>query len=503
MSDELTLLQSLLDSVNEAILLVRKDFIVAACNKQFEYFFGIPASSIIGKDKRKTITDKIMWRTSNPEEFQKKLFWLYDNPEITSHDEVEVVIPKQVKLHRFSGPVFLKNNQLIGRIEVYSDVTETRKIQSELEKKNEHLFLLNAISCSINESVELHQLGNNFVRQATHATGASTGVLYVKKGNDLELCSVTGQVENSIQLPLRLSRSPATLVVWGSVKENIPPPLQNTFTSGYFVCFAAVDSKENINGLCFLIWEHLSLAWFDQQLLEGVGRQLGLGIQNAYLYKEAQRLAVLQERDRIAIEMHDGLGQTLSYLGLGLDSLSRHLKDGTTSDSYQLIKQLRNVVDLTYQDVREAIVGLRVKIAQGDDFFEALENYLEEFERIANIKTNLLLLGNCRPPDPEKQAHVIRIIQESLANVRRHARASAVDVIFNFKPAGLQISVEDDGHGFDKKELSSSKTRSLHQGIKIMNGRALAMGGQLKIKTIKGVGTKVLLYLPKKFDRSS
>lgn len=495
--NSLPLLQALLDSVNEAILLVRKDFIVAACNRQFEHFFGIPASSIIGKDKREAITSEIKWRTSNPEEFQNKLFWLYDNPEISSHDEVQVVIPRQLELHRFSGPVYLKDKQLVGRVEVYYDVTESKNMQSELEKKNEHLFLLNAVSSSINEAVELNRLGNNFIRRATQATGADTGVLYTKRGDQLELCALAGQVENSTQLPLRISYLPAASVTWGSIKESFPvTPLQDTFTSGYFVCFTAADTKGNINGLCLLIWEQLNLVWFDQQLFESVGRQLGLGIQNANLYKEAQRLAILQERDRIAVEMHDGLAQTLGYLGLGLDSLSQRLDEHNLEEAYLLLNQLRNVVDRAYRDVREAIIGLRVDISHENGFFEALESYLEEFQRLSNINTRLLLQGNYHVPESEIQPHIIRIIQESLANVRRHAQASSVDIIFDFKPEGLVISVEDNGHGFEKEDLDSSETASLHQGIKIMNGRALALGGHLEINTGKGIGTKVELHLP-------
>ncbi len=497
MSNKLLVLQALLDSVNEAILLVQKDFVVAACNKQFEYYFGIPASSIMGKDKREVITNEIKWRTRYPEEFQKKLFWLYDNPEIIAHDEVEVVIPRQVTLHRFSGPVFLKDNKLLGRVEVYYDVTETKKVQSELEKKNEHLFLLTAVSSAINETVELNKLGNNFIRRAAQATSADTGALYIKSGKQLELCAFAGQIEKTKKLPSLISDQPVTPVMWGSVKESIPiSPLRDTFMSGYYVCFTAADSKGNVNGLCLLVWEHLNLVWFDQQLLEGVGRQLGLGIQNAILYKEAQRIAILQERDRIAVEMHDGLAQTLGYLGLGLDSLSQRLKEQNPENSRRLLNQLRNVVDRAYKDVREAITGLRVDISHEDDFFQALESYFEEFQRLSNIETKLLLQGDYHTPKPEMQPHIIRIIQESLTNVRRHARASAVDVIFDFRTEGLAILIEDDGHGFDLKEQDNGEMASLHQGIRIMNGRALALGGRLEINTSKGAGTKVQIFLP-------
>ncbi len=100
------LLNAVINSVDAAILMVDSNLKVVMCNKRFEDFFGIKQSLILGEDKREAITKYIKWQAKDPEAFQAKLFWLYDNPEKISNDEVEVSVPQRRILHRFSGPVY-------------------------------------------------------------------------------------------------------------------------------------------------------------------------------------------------------------------------------------------------------------------------------------------------------------------------------------------------------------------------------------------------------------
>ena len=99
---------------------------------------------------------------SDPHDFRRKLFWLYDNPEVVSYDEVEVDIPRQRILKRFSGPVYDDDNYLLGRVEVYSDITDQKSLQKELEIKNNRLFLINAAATAISQSLKMENLGRAF-----------------------------------------------------------------------------------------------------------------------------------------------------------------------------------------------------------------------------------------------------------------------------------------------------------------------------------------------------
>jgi len=137
-------LKSVLNSVDDAILMINRELKVVMCNKQFESFFGLPASTILYQDKRRAITEQIKWRVRYPDEFEKRLFWLYDHPEVVSNDEVEVVMPRRRILKRFSGPVYGDAGELLGRVEVYSDITNEVDLKRGLEEKNAHLLLCKA-----------------------------------------------------------------------------------------------------------------------------------------------------------------------------------------------------------------------------------------------------------------------------------------------------------------------------------------------------------------------
>ena len=113
---------------------------VVMCNRKFEEFFGVTPSLILNQDKREAITRDIKWRVKDPEEFQDKLFWLYENPEIISNDEVEVELPRRRILHRFSGPVFDEEKNLLGRVELYYDITSAKDFQKEIEFKMINFF---------------------------------------------------------------------------------------------------------------------------------------------------------------------------------------------------------------------------------------------------------------------------------------------------------------------------------------------------------------------------
>ena len=490
--------QEVLDAIDSAILVVGTDYKVKVCNRHFERFFGVAPTTIVGHDKRDMITHEIKWRVNDPEQFERRLFWLYENPDVVANDEVEVEIPRRIKLHRFSGPVYDEAGELTGRVEVYSDITHAKNLRDELEFKNNQLFFLNAASSAINQTIEIENLGKFFLRRVSHATRARAGVLYVKRNDSFELLATAGNMKRLAMPPPAIDEELPLLPIWGAIKEGIPlRSLADITGSGFFVGFPSLNN-DTVNGFCFLVYDKLEKVWLDPLLLKSVGMGLGTGIRNANLYKEAQKTAVLQERDRIAMEMHDGLAQTLSYLGLGIDSLVRRLQENNVNEAYPLLEQLRKVIDMSYKDVREAIIGLRVDIAKEGTFFKSLRKYLQEFQRLTNIKVELLVETQVDTPDLELQMHLIRIIQEALTNVRRHSQATVAKVSFRYDPVKTIIEIEDNGEGFNLEETTKDTiATALHHGIRIMKTRAQSMGGLLHIETTKRAGTRVRLEIPK------
>jgi two-component system nitrate/nitrite sensor histidine kinase NarX len=489
-------LKSVLNSVDDAIIMIDSDLKVVMCNKQFENFFGLPASTILYQDKRKAITDQIKWRVQNPDEFEKRLFWLYEHLEVVSNDEVEVVIPRRRILKRFSGPVYGETGGLLGRVEVYSDITNEVELNRGLQEKNAQLYILNAAATSISESFTLQSFCDTFLRRMSQAMKFQFGLLYVKTNAEhFSLLSHIGLGSESDNIPNRLDIDLHERFYWGHISERKEFKfLHGLLDCGYFIAFQSYDNNGMASGLCIFVWCNIDEMLCYKSHLDSISIQLGIGIDNALLYKEAMRSAILQERDRIAMEMHDGLAQSLGYLGLGLDSASIRLKNGNYDGCVKVLEELREVVDNSYKDVREAIIGLRVDVSQEGNLIDTIKSYIKEFNELSNIDVSLAVEGTCPHVKVEKQLHIIRIIQESLTNVRRHAEATSVDVNIIFTSDEMIITILDNGKGFNKDEMSASSF--LHQGMRIMNQRANALGGKLDIQTEKGNGTTISLKLP-------
>ncbi len=489
-------LKSVLNSVDDAILMINRELKVVMCNKQFESFFGLPASTILYQDKRRAITEQIKWRVRYPDEFEKRLFWLYDHPEVVSNDEVEVVMPRRRILKRFSGPVYGDAGELLGRVEVYSDITNEVDLKRGLEEKNAHLFILNAAATSISQSFTLQSFCDTFLRRLSQALEVQLGLLYVKTNKEnFSLFSQIGLNPESADIPEQLSVHLPQKLYWGHNSEKSEFNfLHRIIGSGYFLAFHSYDNQGIPSGLCILVWHNIDEMLLNKSLFDSISIQLGIGINNALLYSEAMRSAVLQERDRIAMEMHDGLAQTLSYIGLGLDSANVRLSNGNYEDCAQVLDELREVVDNSYQNVREAIIGLRVDVTHEGRLIDSIKLYIKEFNKLSSVHVSLNTEGVWPVIKLENQLHILRIVQETLTNVRRHAKATHADVNIVFVNGELTITISDNGQGFDKDEVSHNSI--LHQGIRIMNQRANALGGQLDIQTQKGHGTTTCLKLP-------
>ncbi len=489
-------IKSVINSVDEAILMIDRDLKVVMCNKQFENFFGLPVSTIIHQDKRKAITEQIKWRVRYPDEFERKLFWLYDRMEVVSNDEVEVVMPRRRMLKRFSGPVYDDDHNLIGRVEVYSDITNEIELTNELKEKNEQLFILNAAASSISQSFNLKNFCETFLRRLAQATQAELGLLYVNtERDDFELISQLGHRLKDMNVPQTVNVNLKNRICWGHHSEikNLLF-LKEVLKSGYFLAFQSYNNQGHPSGLCILAWENHEEMIINKTLFENVSVQLGIGISNALLYNEAMRGAILQERDRIAMEMHDGLAQTLGYIGLGLDSANNRINNGSYDECSILLKELREVVDNSYHDVREAIIGLRVDISRESNLLDSIKQYIKEFKKLSDVPVSINISGVLPYIQLEKQLHILRIVQETLTNVRRHAEASFVEITIEYDNNDILIAISDNGQGFDKDEINPDSL--IHQGLRIMNKRALALGGKLEIQTEVGHGTTTKLIVP-------
>lgn len=233
-------------------------------------------------------------------------------------------------------------------------------------------------------------------------------------------------------------------------------------------------------------------AWHQSEMLEAVGAQLALAIRNAQLYHRLREVAVLEERYRLSREMHDTLAQTLGYLGLQAGRALRLVERGETQQAAEELRRMGDVIREAYLDVREAIEDLRMTADGAGGLETALRQMVRGFGERADIPVHLEINGPARAVAPEVQLQLLRIVQEALANVRKHSAATRVEVHLREEDGHLELSVADDGRGFDPASAAAPG----HHGLVAMRERARAIGAQLTIATGSGQGTRVLVRVP-------
>jgi nitrate/nitrite-specific signal transduction histidine kinase len=229
-------------------------------------------------------------------------------------------------------------------------------------------------------------------------------------------------------------------------------------------------------------------------LLQTIAHQISLAIRNAQLYAEVQQTAMLRERYRLAREFHDGLAQTLGYLGLQLDRMERMFRKGQYEKIEQEMNETRQVVRSAYMDVREAIEGLRLRWDDPERLAYNLSAYVDDVSRQMGIPIRF----TATPPDLSAPSRVslqlLRIAQEALTNVRKHAQASQVDVRIIRTDQALELRVADDGVGFPDAPQQNGGHRSY--GLTSMRERAESVGGYLSVVTGPGQGSAITVIVP-------
>ena len=214
---------------------------------------------------------------------------------------------------------------------------------------------------------------------------------------------------------------------------------------------------------------------------------------NLNIRRRIEREAIIEERRRIAREIHDGVAQSLSYLNLKTKSVSDLLTSKDTVQALTELNEIREVVQDTYEDIRESIDQLSTEI-RSVSILTALGNYVNEFSSNNGIPVEFSVSKPFVQLSPIVELQLLRIAQEALTNVRRHAMASSVELTLKKTGDELEMIVKDDGKGFNLEELE--KYTPGYHGLNIIKERAEGLGGNLLITTVPGQGTEVKINLP-------
>ena len=226
--------------------------------------------------------------------------------------------------------------------------------------------------------------------------------------------------------------------------------------------------------------------------IEHLSDQAVIAIQHALMAARLQSLAVVEERARIAREMHDGLAQLLGYVSLEVQTVEAFVRQDKHEAALAELQNARERINSAQADVRENILTLRTTLAGDVDLAQALREYVEEFGIQTGIKTRFVNeLDEQASLSPIGETQLVCIVQEALANVRKHASARNVAVRLGAQNNHLEVTVTDDGVGF------VPHTARGHFGLETMRERSQSAGGELTVESAPGEGTTVAVSLPR------
>ena len=214
---------------------------------------------------------------------------------------------------------------------------------------------------------------------------------------------------------------------------------------------------------------------------------------NLNIRRRIEREAIIEERRRIARELHDGVAQSLGYLNLKTRQVSDFVSSQNTVKALTELDDIRKIVRDTYEDIRESIDQLSAEM-RNIPIIPAMASYIQEFGSNNGIKVRFDYPRPFPELSPVAELQLLRIAQEALTNVRRHAQATEVEVTLENAKEAIKMMVKDNGQGFVLDNLEE-KPPGYH-GLNIVKERAEMLGGTLDVSTSPGEGTALMVSLP-------
>ena len=229
----------------------------------------------------------------------------------------------------------------------------------------------------------------------------------------------------------------------------------------------------------------------DQEVAEMFATQAAIAIENAQLYRKTQQLAILQERQRFGMDLHDGIIQSIYAIGLMLEESDLSV-ESNPPDAHTSIRQALHGLNDVIRDIRNYILDLRPQRFQGRDLGQGLEEIARELRANTLLNIDVNTDGvDFRSLSAEQTVDLLHIAQEAITNAAKHARATHVSVALYQNAGKLVLSINDNGQGF---ELAQAQNKGGH-GLRNMRERAAAIGGVMHVDSRVGKGTQLEIQL--------
>ena len=374
------------------------------------------------------------------------------------------------------------------------------------EQLQERLIALHKASLELVKDVSLDHLLERIAKVACEQSDARYAALGVLDENGKLVKFITvGMTDNEIKL---IDHPPVGKGLIGELMDTevplrVPVIQEHPRSSGFpdhhpnMVSFLGVPIRALNQQLGQIyLTEKIGAPEFtadDEKIIQMLAAYAAAAIQNARLHENTHRLAVLEERERIGMDLHDGIIQAIYGVGLSLESALHSFED-EPQDAKARVQHSIEGLNQAIRDLRGYILDLRPRQMGNEGLMSGLNRLLTEFR--ANTLANVQLTGNENELKDLPQAHsmvLFHICQEALANVAKHAKAKQVDISIWSTDERVLMEIHDNGKGFEMEKMNAS----IGHGLANMQTRVHAVGGDVDISSVVDEGTTVLAWVPR------
>jgi signal transduction histidine kinase len=231
----------------------------------------------------------------------------------------------------------------------------------------------------------------------------------------------------------------------------------------------------------------------DEMIIQMLATYSATAIQNARFHESSQRLAILEERGRIGMDLHDGIIQSIYGVGLSLESALHSIKEDP-KDANDRVKQAIDGLNQTIRDLRSYILDLRPRQMGMDGLLNGIKRLIAEYRANTFAEVSLIELDSDLGELTQPQSLALfHICQEALANAAKHAKAKKVQISLWTTQDRILMEINDDGMGFDVDSMSLT----IGHGLANINTRARSSGGEADISSVLNAGTTILVWIPR------
>lgn len=375
------------------------------------------------------------------------------------------------------------------------------------EQLQDRLIALHTASLELVKDVSLEHLLYRIAATACKQADARYAALGVfGKDGGLEKFIAVGMTNEEVN---RIEHPPLGLGLLGILKDVTAPlrvpviqahPASVGFPHGHpaMVSFLGVPIRAGDVQLGQIyLTEKIDAVEFtadDEMIIQMLAAYASAAIQNARMLENSRRLAVLEERERIGMDLHDGIIQSIYGVGLSLEG-TLHALDEDTDDARKRLRVAMDGLNQVIRDIRSYILDLRPRKMGEDGLVGGVKRLVAEFR--ANLAAEVKLSGVDADYSGLPDTHstvLFHICQEALANVAKHSRAKKVQISLWASDERVLLEISDNGNGFDLEKV----TASIGHGLANMHTRASSVGGDVDISSVLNEGSTVLAWVPRR-----